>query len=89
MITLRPFRTIKQLTEIADTRAKTIGLLLKNLELTRQINETQQALITLRDEKIKSLEKDLELLKAATVSTVDPITRDSVLDPPEPKTFLN
>ena len=86
---LRPYNTIRRLRLLAEARETINGLLQETVELSEQLSASQSALIGSLEARIKSLEKDLDLAKLATVSTVDPITRDSVLDTPEPKKYVN
>ena len=86
---LRPYNTIRRLRLLADAREGINGLIKKNIELLQKIVENQQAFIMLKDAEIARLKADVKLLEATTVRTVDPITRDGVLDPPEPKSYIN
>ena len=86
---LRPYNTIRRLRLLAEARETINGLIKKNVELLQKIVEHQQSFIALKDAEIARLKADVKLLEAATVSTVDPITRDSVLDPPGPKNWVN
>ena len=86
---LRPFKTIRLLVNLADTRAKHIEMLTKCLEMTRSIGEKQAALLALREAIIERLKSERDLLTADTVVTVDQATRDGIEPPTSKPPYIN
>jgi hypothetical protein len=96
MLTLRPWKAVRQykllvegLRTIHEQRAKMVDGQEQCIKHLENIVKNQQGLIVLKDAEIARLKADVKLLEAATVEAVDPILRDGVLDPPEPKKYLN
>lgn len=82
---LRPFRTMKLLVALCKSRGQIIEQQKTLLELQRDMNTAQNNCIAMQREVIQKLAAEVTLLKATTVSSVDTVNRDGVLDPAEPK----
>jgi hypothetical protein len=85
---LHPFRTIKKLVQIVEMKSTIIEQLETLIGMQKDMNAAQGNCIAMQTATIKTLTAELNLLKMATGSTVDQITRDGI-EPPEPKKYLN
>ena len=88
-MTLRPWKRIKLLTQIADARLEIIGSLKVMLTSMTELTASQTRLINIQKARLEQQEKDIELLKAACISHSDPQLRDGEIEPPATKKYIN
>jgi hypothetical protein len=86
---LRPWKTLKTVMKLIELLQHTIEQHVQIEESQKKIMQLDADLIARLNKEVADLKKDLSLVQMSTESPVNPKVRDILLDPPEPKTWVN